>query len=74
MQPKLSMHNFYLSKISNEIGDFEIHTGTCVFLPRVKSDCIALGSFDTSEEAVEIATEFCESPKCCFFCCHKFDS
>ena len=66
------MHNFYLSKILNTEGEYDVHTGSCVFLPRVKSDCIALGNFDSCNEALKVAVEFCDSAKCCFFCCHQF--
>ena len=66
------MVNYYVKKAPEGDGTHEVHSFRCIFLPRAKSECIALGSFERCAEAVEAARVHFETASGCFFCIHDY--
>ena len=64
---------FYVNKHKQSNGNHEVHTGTCVLLPR-KENRIDLGEFFTCSTALVKAEDHFKKVNGCFFCsrlCHE---
>lgn len=68
--------DYYINKNQQSNGDFEVHEGSCSYLP-LPANRIFLGSFYSCKAAVDEAKKLFESQKNningCFYCskeCH----
>lgn len=62
------MSHYYVSKFPKANGDHEVHTDTCISLPRLE-DRLALGVHETSQMAVEYARLNFRQAAGCSQCC-----
>lgn len=58
---------FYLSKIPQINGDYEVHTSNCMFLPK-KESRIELGEYYNCGDAIDKASEDHPNVNGCYFC------
>ena len=64
---------YYLSKIEQKNGDREVHTSTCVFLPK-EMHRVDLGEYFDCNTAIEKARQTAKEANGCYFCarlCHE---
>lgn len=66
------MATYYVSKIEQNNGDHEVHTGSCTYLPAAHNR-IYLGEYASCAEAVNAARRHYSQVNGCYYCsraCH----
>ena len=59
---------FYVNKNAQANGQHEVHRSTCSWLPDVEN-CLYLGDFTSSAQAVREARKYYTNVDGCAFCC-----
>ena len=62
------MANYYVSKMPKANGGYEVHTSTCILLPRPE-ERLVLGYHETCRQAVEYAALNFRQAIGCSKCC-----
>lgn len=62
------MQNYYVNKSAQANGDHEVHTESCLWLPRPENREF-LGFFTSCSEAVRKAREYYSQVDGCKYCC-----
>lgn len=66
------MDYYYVNKNEQANGDHEVHKSTCSYLPH-SSNLLALGYFNTCQDAVKEAKKYYRQSNGCYYCsyaCH----
>lgn len=59
---------FNVNKNAQSTGEHEVHRASCSWLPQ-KENCIYLGEFATSQEAIREAKKHYDKVDGCGYCC-----
>ena len=59
---------FYVNKNAQTNGDHEVHRAPCSWLPK-SENCLYLGEFTSSHQAVQKAKQYYNQVNGCYYCC-----